>query len=158
MSWHCSHCDFSSFSEGSRDSHTSDVHKVSQEFVCPHENCSKKFDRVYHLNRHIKTDHDSKTFHIQKFKQKFWEFSFVCHTCGKKFGQRESLRRHESIHSTERLPCGLPGCNIDFPSNRVNYFDSSFLHFSKILRRISGVSIDKFALSKRQSKGEGKNV
>jgi len=90
VSWHCSHCDFSSFSKGSRDSHTNDVHKASQEFVCPHENCTKTFDRISSLNRHIKTDHDSKTFptHVND-KQNFEKFPSCVRLAGKNLGKKK---------------------------------------------------------------------
>eukprot|EP00493_Phyllostaurus_siculus_P017496 UN17766 len=50
MSWKCKHCDFISFSKGSRDSHTNYKPKRS-EFVCPRVGCNKKFERKFCLKR-----------------------------------------------------------------------------------------------------------
>ncbi|XXG85737.1 hypothetical protein AAC387_Pa11g0765 [Persea americana] len=76
-------------------------------FICPTENCNRKFAFQGNMKRHVKEFHDEDSHDTDVQKQ------HICQECGKKFKFASKLRKHEDSHvkldSVEAICCE-PGC------------------------------------------------
>ncbi|KAG8919170.1 homeodomain transcription factor ste12 [Tulasnella sp. 408] len=65
----------------------------AKQFPCPLFSCGKKFKRMEHLKRHLRT-------HTM-------ERPFACDKCGKKFSRSDNLTQHLRIHSKDGTEIGV---------------------------------------------------
>ncbi|KAJ8961282.1 hypothetical protein NQ318_008967 [Aromia moschata] len=80
----CSSCDVLFIHKEDLDTHMTCEHdKKEGNIVC--EVCSKRFHKMAHLNRHIKTHYSEK--------------AFKCHSCDKGFARQEQLNHHMNVHT-----------------------------------------------------------
>ncbi|KAI4158903.1 MAG: hypothetical protein L6R39_000462 [Caloplaca ligustica] len=79
-------------------------HTKSRPFVCPHQPCTKDFQRQSHLKHHIKSAHSDVRDYVCG-----WE------GCGKSFITATRLKRHHGAHEgREKFKCAVFGCGQTF--------------------------------------------
>jgi uncharacterized Zn-finger protein len=119
---------------------------MSRPHVC--EFCSKRFQKLKHLKRHLEVHSESKR--------------FECSDCGKKFRRRDNLVSHSRIHTGE-TPYACPICDKKFRhqsaciNHRRTHYDTksfqchlcllSFSRKSSLKRHIQGIHKDQMDLT-----------
>lgn len=112
----CEQCSELFSDEDNYSSHTNDVHKLKEgniEYIC--KICSKKFARLYSLNRHLGAHKEKRKYKCKTCDKNFTtkynlinhlckvkEFKpHICHICNKSFQQKCTLKDHLRTHSGE---------------------------------------------------------
>jgi len=74
-------------------------------FVCPYNNCNKRFTRNNNVTKHIDQVHKMK------------RISCPYATCFRTFASKNSLNTHKRFHhEKKKIKCRVPGCNQSFNS------------------------------------------
>ncbi len=126
----CGLCDFEAASRRFLAEHKRDVHKDSTPFAC--DECPKRFKFNASLQKHLANRHENNsesfpckickkrfvkkvylTNHVNRFHKAAFK-EFLCQTCGERFSSHQSLKSHESIHSSDPKPFSCPKCPKSF--------------------------------------------
>lgn len=107
------------------------------EFICPIDNCQRRFGSKRSLVDHNKAHHQGKRPHVCTFPDCGRSFlrpahliihtrihtgekPFVCEypNCGKRWNQKSALKQHMRSHTGEKpFSCSFPGCDKSFSTS-----------------------------------------
>ncbi|KAF1314610.1 Zinc finger protein, partial [Globisporangium splendens] len=80
----------------------SDEQTRERTFVCPEEDCGRRFHRKFTLREHLKTHTGEKPYQC------------AIPTCAKRFSTSGNLARHRRLHTLKKLECPIPTCTRIF--------------------------------------------
>ncbi|KAJ8723606.1 hypothetical protein PYW07_007586 [Mythimna separata] len=109
----CHACGLAFNDSGNLARHARAVHAQQRPHACP--TCHKTFSRKSHLEDHVKSHSESRTFvcdvcgkgskssaALRMHARTHWALRFACVQCGARFKRRGELRAHVSVHTGER--------------------------------------------------------
>ena len=99
----CNNCNKTFISKGKLNYHIEEYHSNLKEYICPYENCNKKYINLERYKIHLRIHTGEKPY----------KCNFP--NCNKSFNEKGNLKTHYRIHTGEKpFKCNYPNCNSAF--------------------------------------------